>query len=571
MLRQPYVGRVLLAIFLLTLSILALASQSSLWDRDEPLFARAACEMLQTGEWLMPTMNGKVFAHKPPLAFWAMAGSMALFGVNAVAARLPAVFSLAATGWLAFLMGRLLFSPMVGFWACVMFMTSAMAMYLGGAAMVDGTLLAFITLAMYAHLKGLRQPGRWYVYWPVMSVALGLSELTKHPVGMATAVPAILCSTWLLRKELKIPTGCWLGFFLAFLVGYGFHQAWYITVCNMVPGFGEEIHGRHVVGRFFTAMEGHGAGSLWGYLALLPIYVPILLAGFSPWSAFLPAGVSALVHRHMGSQTAQVFLISWILPIFAFFSLAVTKLPHYIFPIFPPVALLAAGLLEAWRKGQLNQEDRYWLRFGAWLYASIVFGSGAALCLAAVLMGKGTWRVLGVVPGLLIAASCIWGFRLIRAEKIQRAAWLFLIGTPLLLLAAARLTLPAIEPLIKVSPVLAQTIRAHRLPHEPLAMCGYAEPSLIFYMNLSADQPIAVLDQSPEVLNAWTAVTGGAWLVAYDSLWKKMIDRFGPIETVRTRLIVPVLNTNNSAKRDSVRIVQRLPRINISPPKECSP
>jgi hypothetical protein len=120
------------------------------------------------------------------------------------------------------------------------------------------------------------------------------------------------------------------------------------------------------------------------------------------------------------------------------------------------------------------------------------------------------------------------------------------------------MTLPAIEPLIKVSPVLAKTIQAHRRPHEPVAMCGYTEPSLVFYMNLGVDRPIAVLDQGPEALHAWTTVSEGGWLVVYDSLWTKMIDRFGSVERVRTRINAPVLNTNDRAKRDFVRVVQRV-------------
>ena len=128
------------------------------------------------------------------------------------------------------------------------------------------------------------------------------------------------------------------------------------------------------------------------------------------------------------------------------------------------------------------------------------------------------------------------------------------------MLLSARLILPAIEPLIKISPVLAETIRAHRLEDEPVAMCGYAEPSFIFYMNLSADQPISLLKQDPKTLRAWFGEQGNGWLVVYDSLWKKMIDRFGAVERARTRLIVPVLNTNDRARRDQVRVVQRLPQ-----------
>jgi len=562
MLRQPYVGKTLLTIFLLTLVAFLFATQSTLWDQDEPHWARIACEMLQSGNWILPILNGKVFAHKPPFAFWAMASSMALFGVNALAARLPAIFSLAASGWLVFLMGRLLFSPRAGFWACAMLMSSAMTIFLGSAAMLDTPLLAFISLAMYAHLKGLYRPKRWYVYWPVLAAALGFAELTKHPVGMATVAPAMLWSTWLLRKDLKIPKVYWMALLLAFLTGYGLHQAWYIPVSNMVPGFAEEIHGYHILGRILRPIEGHGASSLPGYLALLPVYIPVLIIGFTPWSGFLPAGISALLRRHLRSRTARVFIISWIFPIFVLFSLAATKLPHYMLPIFPPLAMVAAGTLDAFRNGRLDPKDCYWLRFGAWICAPVVLTFGAALCVISIFFGEGLWMVFGILPGLLILASGLWGFYLMRSEQIYRAARLSLVGMPLLILLAAQLTLPTIEPLIKPSPTLAQTIRSHRLSDEPVAMCGYTEPSLIFYINLPADQSISVLNDDPETLHEWSDTPGGGWLVVYDSLWKKMIDRFGPVERVRTLLIVPLLNTNDSARRDRVRVLKRLPLYN---------
>jgi 4-amino-4-deoxy-L-arabinose transferase-like glycosyltransferase len=571
MLRQPYVGKTLLAIFSLGLVVFALATQSSLWDRDEPLFARTACEMLQTGEWLLPTMNGKVFAHKPPFAFWAMAGSMALFGVNALAVRLPAVFSLAASGWLVFLMGKRLFSPTVGFWASAILMSSAMAMYLGSAAMLDTTLMAFICLAMWAHVEGIHHPKRWWAYWPVLALAIGLSELTKHPVGMAVLAPATLLSTWMLRKERQIPKSYWLGLMLAFAVGYGLYQAWFVPVQNMAPDFAYESHGLHIVGRFFTAMEGHGANSLAGYLALLPIYLPVLIAGFAPWTAFLPAGVLASIHGHVGGRSAQVFIWTWVLPIFIIFSLAATKLPHYLLPVFPPLALLAAGTFEAWRVGMLSERDRAWLSSGAWFLAPVVFVAGLTLGMVAPLMGRGLWCVVGVLPGMVALVYGLFVVRLILKERMIQVARVFLFGMPLIVLLAAWLSLPAIEPLIKVSPALVEAIRAYRSPGEPVAVCGYVEPSFMFYMNLPAHQPISVVPPQPEALSAWLRRPGGGWLVVYDSLWLDMIRRYGPVDRGRTFGKWPVLNTNDNARRDMVRVVQRLPRNRIPSAKEFSP
>ena len=266
-----------------------------------------------------------------------------------------------------------------------------------------------------------------------------------------------------------------------------------------------------------------------------------------------------------------MLLWSWVLPLFVLFSVAATKLPHYILPIFPPAALLAAGTFEAWRTGQLSQKDRNWLRSGAWFLAPVVFVFGAGLCVAAPLMGQGLWRIVGVVPGVLILAYGVFMVRLILREQMIKVAWVSLVGMPLLMLLVALLTLPAIEPLIKVSPVLARTIRGGRSSGEPVSMCGYAEPSFIFYMNLPADQSIAVLRRDPKALHAWVGEPGSGWLVVYDSLWQEMIDRFGPVARAQTRGKVPVLNTNDRARRDQVRVVRRLSSTESSSAKEVSP
>ncbi len=560
MLRQPYAGKTLLAIFLLTLAVFLLTTQSSLWDLDESLYARISCEMLQSGEWCLPTMNGQVFSEKPPFAFWTMAASMGLFGVNAVAARLPAVISFALTGWLVFLLGWELFSPRVGFWSSAIFMSSVMTLYLGSAAMVDAPLLAFISVAMWAHLKSIFHPQKWIFYWPVLALALGLAALTKHPVGIATVAPATFLSTWMLRKEMRIPKSYWLGLLTACGAGYALYLSWLIPVRNMAPGIAEEMLGRQIVGRFFTPMQGHGADTLLGYLALLPIYVPILLAGFLPWSVFLPAVISLLMRRRVGDRISRIFLISWALPIFVLFSLAVTKLPHYIFPLLPPVALLTAAALESWRNGYLDRKESRWLGVGAWFLVLVSLVFGILLCSAIFFIGQDPWRIETVVPGVAFIGLTLTVFRLIKREKIRSAARVLLVGMPLFVVLAARLILPGIEPLLKISPALAETIRAHRSNNEPVAMCGYREASFVFYMNLPAGQSISDLDQNSGTLQAWLNGTGTAWLVVYDSLWKKMMTHPGAIERARTRLIMPVLNYNDKAKRDQVRVIQRLPK-----------
>ncbi len=558
--KKPYVSKTLLVILVLTIAVFLFSTQSTLWDRDEARFARIACEMLDSGQWFLPVLNGEVYAKKPPLGFWMMAISMKIFGITSAAARLPAVFSLAATGWLVFLIGRQLFSARAGFWASAILMSSVLTIYTGSAAMVDAPLLAFITLAIWAHIKGISHSKRGSLYWPVLALALGLAELTKHPVGLATVLPATFISAWLLRKNIPIPKSFWLGLAAAYAAGFALHQAWFLPVQLMTPGFSEIMVGQHIVGRFFSPMEGHGAGSLWGYLALLPVYVPILLIGFAPWSVFLPAGAARLMRGRVGDQTARIFLLSWALPIFILFSLSATKLPHYILPVFPPAALVVAATLDRWRIGPMDEKDMQWLHAGKWLLFLFPFMAVLFLCLSTFFMGGYLWRMAIVIPVAAVAAFNLTGFFLIRNARVFSAARLFLVGTPALMIFSAWLILPVVEPLIKISPVLAETIRTHRLKEEPVAMCGYTEPSFFFYMNLPADQTIAVLNQHPRTLNGWFGASEGGWLVVYDSIWKQATDRFGPMERARTRRIVPVLNTNDDARQDRVRVIERLPR-----------
>src|SRR5690606_36152681 len=100
--------------------------------------------------WLIPTFNGELFAHKPPLSYWLLAISMAVFGANEFAARLPSAIALSGSAFLIFLIGRRMFNARVGWWAMAILSTALLPVYLGIAAMVDAPLLFSICLAIWA-------------------------------------------------------------------------------------------------------------------------------------------------------------------------------------------------------------------------------------------------------------------------------------------------------------------------------------------------------------------------------------------------------------------------------------
>ncbi len=96
----------------------------ALWDEDEPLYASCAREMLQRGDWVVPTFNGEIFPEKPPLMFWLMMGSFQLFGVTEFAARVWSAVLGVGTALLTYHLGRLLFRAEVGLWAGLIVVTS---------------------------------------------------------------------------------------------------------------------------------------------------------------------------------------------------------------------------------------------------------------------------------------------------------------------------------------------------------------------------------------------------------------------------------------------------------------
>src|SRR5207249_1179088 len=120
--------------------------------------------------------------------------------------------------------------------------------------------------------------------------------------------------------------------------------AWGVPALIQTHGefFGIGI-GRHVVGRSFGAMEGHGANSLGIYLALLPFYFVTVFASFFPWSIKLPALCKNL---HARRDDTDQFLLAGAIVIFGIFTLLQTKLPHYTLPAFPLLALLVARRFE---------------------------------------------------------------------------------------------------------------------------------------------------------------------------------------------------------------------------------
>jgi 4-amino-4-deoxy-L-arabinose transferase-like glycosyltransferase len=316
-------------------------------DRDEPRFAEASREMLERQDFVVPYFNGVYRFDKPPLTYWAQAASYSIFGESDFAARLPSAIAAALVAVVLLAWGSRLGAPQIGWWAGIIFTLCWQTFVHGKAAVADMWLVLFVTLAHWAayELAGLRRdrqtsdglplpPPRvwWWTFW----VALAFAFLAKGPIGW-TPLLAVAAFRWILpdvQLQRRFLFGTGIALMLAIVA------VWGIPALTRTQGeFFDVGIGKHVVSRSLVAMEGHGATSLWTYLATLPFYSVAIFITFLPWSVFLPQ----LTKRLWRSRDAvDNYLIVGIAIVFVIFTFVKTKLPHYTLPVYPLLALLLA-------------------------------------------------------------------------------------------------------------------------------------------------------------------------------------------------------------------------------------
>jgi 4-amino-4-deoxy-L-arabinose transferase-like glycosyltransferase len=353
----------------------------TLWDMDEGVNAEAAREMLESGNWITPTFNYELRTAKPALLYWLQASSFLVFGVNEWAARLPAVLCGLGTVLLTYELARRMFTASTGLLAGLVLASCVEFCLISHAATPDPPLLLFQTLVFFLYWAGSEGARRWW-FVPVGAVC-GLAVLTKGPVGVGLPGLVIVAHlAWTRRLDRLWDRRLLVGAaaFVAVAV------PWYGLVALDTKGkWVEAFITNENINRFQTAADGHRGGIHYHLLFLV-----VLTA---PWCAFL---LPALWHgqRAAGRATASYldaperyrFLSVWILGYLVFFSLAATKLPNYVLPIYPAVAILIARMLDRWREGALT--------IPGWVTGASVAGGA----MVGLLVGIGLLLASGTVP-----------------------------------------------------------------------------------------------------------------------------------------------------------------------------
>lgn len=325
-------------------------------EPDEGRNAEVAREMLAKGDWITPHFDNFSYLDKPPVLFWAIAGSFKVGGVTQASARFPSALAALLTVFLAWFLARRMFGDSTGLYAGIVFATSPLVVIFAREVIFDMMLTLFVTAAMICYW--LREAGteQRKLLDILFFAALGLATLTKGPVGFLLPLLSIGAYQALRGKFGRLKNLNWgLGLVIFFAVTL----PWFIPVSVRHPDFPGYAFWNESLQRFATG-HAHRTGPVYYYLI-------IYFAGFLPWGFFL---LYALIHRinrwrelRQERHAPALFLLSWVGVIFVFFTISQSKLPGYFLPAMVPLSILMARVWK-WPRDKSGGKAPDWLTGG---------------------------------------------------------------------------------------------------------------------------------------------------------------------------------------------------------------
>jgi 4-amino-4-deoxy-L-arabinose transferase-like glycosyltransferase len=460
-------------------------------DRDEARFAQATRQMLQTGDLINIRFQDTPRHKKPAGIYWLQAASVGLFGeVNANAVwpyRLPSMLGAIAAVLLTFALGSVLFDRRVAFLGAAILAGSALLVIEAHLAKTDAVLLASVLAAqlalarIYAAARAARDAngrderdtgwGAPILFW----VSLGLSALIKGPVG-PMVVLLTLAALWLVDWRAGRATR--LVARLKPLVGVPLALAifapWLIAIMSATGGsfLGDAVKS-DLLPKLISGQESHGFPP--GYFLVL------LTATLWPGSLFVWHGIVWAWQNRWDWPVA--FCIAWALPSWIVFELVPTKLPHYVLPLYPALALLAARAAFAVAEGGIPRFFKWdsRLALGAFAGVALVIGGGL-VAIPIMLDGRFSWAAL--IPLAVAVGLSIYVLIQCHRARMVRALCAAIFGAALIYAPAAQWVLPGVEALwlSRAAERLVARSTPAAAPKPTVAATGYHEPSLVFIL-----------------------------------------------------------------------------------------
>jgi 4-amino-4-deoxy-L-arabinose transferase-like glycosyltransferase len=401
-----------------------------LWAPDEPRFAQVAREMMQTGDYLVPRINGLPYTEKPPLLVWAQAALAIPFGdVTEWPARLPSALAGITTVLLTYLLVIKMHGRRTAFLAALILATTQRFWWQARFGQIDMLLTACVTTAFLCFWLWHKQ--RQDRYLVAFYLAMAAGAFAKGPPAVVFPLLMTIAFFWKRRgerKQLHLVLGLSTVAILVAMWLVPARMAISVETASTAGGNIATNMFRQTIGRFFFEIS--HANPPWYYLFQMPF-------DLFPWSLFLPWTL-VWTWKHRKRDEEMRFLLSWILPAFIFFSICVGKRAIYLLPLYPAFAILLAQSIQELMDGERER----WRRWTGVAWGAILLLVGVAPWALPFTEYADSWSntlIVISVLALLCGAYTLWSMRRGNSRALPR---LVILQSSALFLAIALVGFP---------------------------------------------------------------------------------------------------------------------------------
>jgi dolichol-phosphate mannosyltransferase len=456
-------------------------------EPDETRYAQIPLTMITSGDWVTPQLDGRPYLDKPPLLYWMVASSYRLFGINERAARLPGAVAALLTVLATFALGQRLIGSRAAWLGALMLLVSGGFVLSGRFVLMDGPLTMLTTIGYLSCLLALQGGKIRRGWWLLGSVACGLGILMKGPVAPVLMLPPLIASLFLRAHRPRIRMADAILFAVPVLA---ISMPWFILISKAHVEFGSYFFWKHHIQRFTSAFNHKEP---WWY------FLPVLWAGFFPVSLLLPLFSYFLIsksssERESRTENLGAILLGGLWTVF-FFSLSSCKLPTYILPAFPLLALgmglmLDRGLASS---GVPNRLSMLLKSMPQWANPIVVFAGLVVMLLDVFLTTESSVNLL-VDVATAIAVLTIMILTLWRLRAFEASSWA---STALFCIAGMIITFGNFVPeLAQMRSIHAEVRQLHELhPQATVIYFGHRPHSVELHMDqedfveIPADEP----------------------------------------------------------------------------------